>query len=203
MRHFFIFSALTVLLTAGAFQAQTPQAPVEKAPPKPALNGEQLAIAFVDRFNALSDWHLTYDGKEDGLDQAVDRMMELFAPDIIAEIPPHDEKQLGPVQVVGLQNLRKWLDKIARTQVDIKYFIKRQTYKEFEGEWMVFSKPLPWGGLGVSSQIFGSYAQRTDRKRFMQVGGVFAQHHEDGKIYRLRFILAEKDEITDLNASPC
>ena len=203
MKKFFIFSVLIVLLTAAVFQAQTPQAPAEKAPAKPALNGEQLAIAFLDRFNALSNWHLTYEGKEDGLDQTVDQMMELFAPDIIAEIPPHDAKQLGPVQLVGREQVRKWLIEIARTQVEIKYFIKRQTYKEYEGEWMVFSKPLPWGGLGVSSQIFGSYAQRTDRKRFMQVGGVFAQHHEDGKIYRLRFILAEKDEITDLNASPC
>ena len=76
MRHFFIFSVLIVLLTAGVFQAQTPQAAAEKAPPKPALNGEQLAIAFVDRFNALSDWHLTYDGKEDGLDQTVGRTSE-------------------------------------------------------------------------------------------------------------------------------
>jgi hypothetical protein len=203
MRKFFILSVLIVLLTAGVFQAHSPQAPVDKAPAKPALNGDQLAIAFIDRFNGLSNWHLTMDGKEDGLDQAVDQMMELFAPDIIAEIPPHDAKQIGPVQLVGAKQVRLWLAEIARTQVDIKYFIKRQTYKETEGEWMIFSRPLPWGGIGVSSQLFGAYSQRTDRKRFMQVGGVFAQHHEDGKIYRLRFILAEKDEITDMNASPC
>jgi hypothetical protein len=203
MRNFFIFSVLIVLLTAGVFHSQTPQAPAQKAPAKPALNADELAIAFVDRFNALSNWHLTYEGKEDGLDQAVDHMMELFAPDIIAEIPPHDPKQLGSIQLVGPQQVRKWLDEIARSQVDIKYFIKRQTYKETEGEWMIFSRPLPWGGIAVSSQLFGAYSERRDRKRFMQVGGVFAQHHEDGKIYRLRFILAEKDEITDMNASPC
>jgi len=203
MTKFFIFSVLIVLLTAGVFQARTPQAPADKAPPKSALNADELATAFVDRFNALSNWHLTMDGKEDGLDQAVDHMMELFAPDVIAEIPPHDEKQFGPVQLIGPKQVRKWLDEIARTQVDIKYFIKRQTYKQTEGEWMIFSRPLPWGGLAVSSQLFGAYSQRTDRKRFMQVGGVFAQHHEDGKIYRLRFILSEKDEITDMNASPC
>ena len=83
---FFIFSVLIVFLTAGVFHGQTPQAPAQKAPQKPALNADELAIAFVDRFNALSNWHLTYDGKEDGLDQSVDHMMELFAPDIIADL---------------------------------------------------------------------------------------------------------------------
>ena len=63
---------------------------------------------------------------------------------------------------------------------------------------MIYSRPLPWGGVGVAFQVIEADSQRVDRKRFMQVGGVFLQFNNDGKIYRLRLVLAEKDEIIDL-----
>ena len=124
--------------------------------------------------------------------------MQLFTPDVIAEVPPHDERQQGPVQLIGAAQVRRWVEKIAKTQVDIKYVIKRQTMKEFEGEYMIFSRQLPWGGLGVSAQLIEADSQRADRKRFMQVGGVFLQFDKDGKVYRMRLVLSEKDEIIDL-----
>jgi hypothetical protein len=76
--------------------------------------------------------------------------------------------------------------------------IKRQTMKEFEGEYMIFSRPLPWGGMGVAMQLLEADSQRADRKRFMQAGGAFLQFNNDGKIYRMRLVLSEKEEIVDL-----
>ena len=63
---------------------------------------------------------------------------------------------------------------------------------------MVFSRPLPWGGLAVAIQLIEADSQRSDRKRFMQVGGAFLQFNPEGKIYRMRLVLSEKEEIVDL-----
>jgi hypothetical protein len=194
--------SIFVIVLFAAFQLQSqaqtsPPAAAQKTD-KPKLDADKLAIDWVDRMNALSTWYLTVDGKEDGVQKVVDNMMELFTPDVIAEVPPHDERQQGPVQLVGAAQVRRWVEKIAKTQVDIRYVIKRQTMKEFEGEYMIFSRQLPWGGLGVSAQLIEANSQRVDRKRFMQVGGVFLQFDKDGKVYRMRLVLSEKDEIIDL-----
>jgi hypothetical protein len=188
------------LFAALEFQprAQTPPPAAAQKTDKPALNADKLAIDWVDRMNGLSSWYLSVDGKEDDAEKVVDHMMELFTPDIIAEVPPHDERQEGPVQLVGTAQVRKWVEKLAKSQVEIRYVIKRQTMKEFEGEYMIFSRPLPWGGMGVAMQLLEADSQRTDRKRFMQAGGAFLQFNNDGKIYRLRLVLSEKEEIVDL-----
>ena len=155
-------------------------------------------MEWVDRLNALDDWYLSVEAKEVGVDQVVNRMMELFAPDVLAEVPPHDNEQLGPVTLVGSAQVRKWVEKLARSHVSLNYVIKRQSEKEFEGELMVYSKPLPWGGLGISFQIIAAYSLREDRRRFMEPGAVFLQFREDGKIQRFRLLLAEKDEVVDI-----
>jgi hypothetical protein len=179
-------------------QAQTPPPAAAQKTDNPALNADKLVTDWVDRMNALSSWYLSVDGKEDEAQKVVDRMMEMFAPDVIAEVPPHDERQQGTVELVGSALVRKWVEKIAKTEVDIKFVIKRQTMKEFEGEYMVFSRSLPWGGLAVAAQLIEADSQRMDRKRFMQIGGVFLQFNKDAKIYRMRLVLSEKEEIVDL-----
>ena len=63
---------------------------------------------------------------------------------------------------------------------------------------MVYSKPLPWGGLGISFQVIAGYSLRKDRRRFMEPGAVFIQYREDGKIQRFRLLLTEKDEVIDI-----
>ena len=190
---------LISLFTVFEFQAraQTPPPAAAQKTDKPALNAEKLAMDFTDKMAELSHWYITMDGKEDGVQEVVNHVMEMFAPDIVAEVPPHDEKQLGPVQLVGLAQFRKWAEEIARNHMEIHYTIKRQTVKEFEGEYMIFSKQLPWGGLGVAFQVIESDSQRVDRKRFMQNGGVFLQFNPDGKINRMRLVLAEKDEVVE------
>src|SRR5690242_21098914 len=53
-----------------------------------------------------------------------------YAPDVIAEVPPHDEDQIGPVMLRGSANLKKWVDKVSSTQVRLLYIQKRQTRSE-------------------------------------------------------------------------
>ena len=192
--HRLIIPALITLLAAFELQAQAPpQAP----PGKPAPDVTQLAVNWADRMNSLSSWYLSMDGKEDGANQVVDRMMELFAPDVIAQVPPHDPEQIGPVMLVGSGQVRKWVDRIAKSQVDIKYKIQRQTERASDGEIMVHSKPLPWGGVSISFQVLAAYTLRQDRRTFLELGAVFIQYGEDGKIQRLRILLSEKDEVLD------
>lgn len=189
-----IILSLITLLAAVELEAQTPP---QTAPRNPAPDVTQLAVEWVDRLNNLSNWYLSMDGKEDGADQVVDHMMELFAPDVIAQVPPHDEEQIGPVWLVGSEQIRKWVDKIAKSHVNIKYKIQRQTEQESDGEIMVHSKPLPWGGVSIAFQVLAAYSLREDRRRFLELGAVFIQYREDGKIQRFRLLLSEKDEVVD------
>jgi hypothetical protein len=182
-----LFSTLLLFTTASALRAQRLE--VQGGEP------ERLADEFINRFNALDDWYLTVDGKEQGLDALVDKMMELFAPDVIANVPPYDPDQAGPVMLRGKDNVRKWVERITRTQVRLDYIRTRQTAGEFEGVPLVYSTQLPWGGLGISYQILGVWSAREDRKRFMGPGSVFLQYGKDGKIVRLRLYLSEIKEV--------
>jgi len=46
-------------------------------------------------------------------------MMELFAPDVLAEVPPHDEEQIGLVMLDGSGQVRQWVEKFARSNVQL------------------------------------------------------------------------------------
>src|SRR2546425_1839970 len=162
---------------------------------------QRQAEDFIKRLNALSDWHLSLDGKEEGVDQLVNSMMELYAPDVLAEVPPHDKDQLGPVMLRGKDNLRKWVDSIARNQVRLLYYMKRQTdgpTGDFEGWRLVYTAKLPWGGTGLTFPIIGVWSERETRKRFTAPGYVTLQYGTDGKIRRLRILLGEIEEIEPL-----
>jgi hypothetical protein len=182
-------------LAAFKFQAQTPP---QTTPAKPALDPQKLAEDWMTRLNALDDWHLSVEGKEEGLDELINNMMELYAPDVIAEVPPHDEDQIGPVMLRGSGNLRKWVEKIARTQVRLLYIQKRQTVGAFEGQKLVYTTPLPWGGVGLSFQIIAAYSLRENRRKYTAPGMVVLQVGVDGKIKRLRLYLTETAEVEPL-----
>ena len=186
-----IISALILFLAAIEVQAQAAADSPE----------QKLADEWIKRLNALDDWYLSADGKEEGVEQVVNSMMELYAPDVIAEVPPHDEDQIGPVMLRGSGNVRKWVDRIARSQVRLNYIIKRQTEGptgDYEGWRLVYSTPLPWGGKGIAFPIIGVWSLREDRRRFMAPGAVFIQYGVDGKIRRLRLFLAEIDQVVPL-----
>ena len=162
---------------------------------------QKQAEEFLQRLNALDNWYLSVDGKEEGIEQLVNSMMELYAPDVVAEVPPHDKDQIGPVMLRGSENVRKWVESIARSQVRLNYILKRQTEGptgEYEGWRLVYSAKLPWGGTGIAFQIIGVWSLREDRRRFMAPGAVFIQYGPDGKIRRLRLLLAEIDQVVPL-----
>jgi hypothetical protein len=162
---------------------------------------QKQAEEFLKRLNALDNWYLSVDGKEQGIEQLVNSMMELYAPDVVAEVPPHDKDQIGPVMLRGSENVRKWVESIAKSQVRLNYILKRQTdgpTGEYEGWRLVYSTKLPWGGTGIAFQIIGVWSLREDRRRFMAPGAVFIQYGPDGRIRRLRLLLAEIDQVVPL-----
>jgi hypothetical protein len=178
--------------------AQTPPAPrpaapaQAAAPAKPVLDATKLGTDFVDLLNTLDDWRISMDGKEVGLDQVVDNFMSHFAPDVIAEVPSDDEEQIGRLELVGAAQLRKWVDHIARTRVELDFLTVRQTQGTTEGEQMIYMKPLPWGGLGIAFQLLAPYSMRVNRNTFLEAGSVFLQYSDDAKIRRFRLYLSEK-----------
>jgi len=187
-------SILSTLLSVSVFQAQTP---TEPTPAQTELDPTLLGQEWVDRINTLDDWRLTMDGSEQGLDEVVDGFLELLAPDVLVEVPQHDENQIGPVMLIGTEQVRLWALKFARSHVTVVYSLKRQTAGEVEGERMVYSKQLPWGGLGVSFPIYLDYRARADRRRFWEVGAVFLEYGENGKIQRFRIFQTEKEEVVE------
>jgi hypothetical protein len=191
-----VISILTAFWAAFEFQAQAPpQTPAPTTPARPAFDPQKLADDWLTRLNALDHWHLSVEGKEEGVEELVNNMMELYAPDVIAEVPPHDEDQIGPVMLRGTANLRKWVEKVARTQVKLFYIQKRQTVGSFEGQKLVYTTPLPWGGVGLSFQIIAAYSLRENRRKFTAPGMVLLQVGADGIIKRLRLFLAEIAEV--------
>src|SRR5712691_800273 len=184
--------------------AQTPPPPAAQTPPAtgaakpPGPDPLQLAEDWMTRWNALPNWYLSFEGKEVGREDLVNKMMELYAPDVVAEVPPHDDEQIGPVILRGSANVRKWIDKISRTQVRLLYIQRRQTKKQFEGTKLIYSTPLPWGGVGISFEIIAAWSRREDRRKFTGPGSVFLQYNADGKIDRLRLYVSEISEVTAL-----
>ena len=179
-----------IFVSQGANLAQTPPA---QEKPKVMPDTTKLADEWMKRMNALDDWSLSPEGKEVGLEEVINSMMDLYTPDVLAEVPPHDEEQIGSVMLRGAPLLRQWVEKIARSQVRLNYIRIAQTMKEFNGVRPVFYTELPWGGYGISFQIIGAWSLREDRlnKRYMAPGSIFLQYNDEGKIYRMRLYLTE------------
>src|SRR5438093_10476928 len=77
--------------------AQTPPPAAAAKPPAP--DPPQLAEDWMTRWNNLSNYSLSFEGKEVGREELVNKMMELYAPDHVAEVPPPDDEQTGPVSL--------------------------------------------------------------------------------------------------------
>src|SRR4029078_859837 len=182
--------------------APTPAPPKPAAPPaaaatpaapaKPAVDVTKLGTDFVDKLNTLDDWRLGMDGKEVGLDKVVDAFMADFAPDVFAELPTDDEEQIGPLELRGTAQLRRWVENYARTHVDLEFLMVRQTEKTVEGEYMVYSRPLPWGGVGVAFSVLAPITMRADRSKFLALENVVVQYRTDQKIRRLQIYPSQK-----------
>jgi hypothetical protein len=194
MRKLIVILTFMTCFAAPELQAQRLEVPITDA--------DRLASDWLTRLNALEQWYLSPDGQEVGLTPLIDRMMELYAPDVLAELPshvPYDPEQIGPVQLKGSDQLRKWFEKMARAHVRLDWTLPRQTAKAYEGVELVYTAKLPWGGLGASFPVIAVYSAREDRKRYMAYGVVILQtREEDGKIQRLRLYLMEVNEVVPI-----
>ena len=188
MRKLIVVLTFIALLVPFELRAQRPEVEISEA--------AELAAEWLDRLNALDDWHLSPEGEEVGLEEVIDNMMELYTPDVLTELTPYDEEQIGAIVLRGSGQLRKWVEQIARTQVRIQYIQIRQTAEEWQGIELVYSVELPWGGLGVAVPIIAAYSQREDRERFGAPGMLVLQTNEEGKIQRFRLYLEPTFHVT-------
>lgn len=161
---------------------------------KPALDADRLVREWFRRLNALDDWFITVDGKEEP-EGVVEKMVELYAPDAIQFQGPGDE-QIGTAAYSGHAGVRKWADDFARKYVQLAYRLQDQTAKEQTADVIMTATP-PWGGLAASVEFTAFYGDRQTRRRFFGPGIAVFQFNEDGKIRRLRIYLP-KDELQEV-----
>lgn len=133
-----------------------------------SINTQKLVAEWFTRLNALDDWFISMDGKE-RTEEVVDSLIELYAPDAVQFVGP-TEDQIGPVMLVGRERIRKWFDDFARTYVLLAYRTDVQTAGKEQTTSLIYTTPMPWGGLAASCQITAVYSLRQDRRKFMAPG---------------------------------
>ena len=169
-----------------------PQATGE--PPRSTDNLQALVEEFFGRLNALDDWFLSMDGKEENK-AVVDRFVDLFNSDAYCQVGP-SKNQLGGVTYHGLAGIRKWADEFSRTYVDLNYRINFKTRRDQTGK-PVYGFQMPWGDAGAAVEFTAVHTNRNDRKRFWMPGAAFFMFDKEGKIADLRlYILRDEAEET-------
>jgi hypothetical protein len=184
--HYYILPVLLAVSSVVIAQNAPPAKPQE-------LSGEQLFNEWFNRLNALDDWYITMDGKEQP-EQVVDALLALYAGDAVQFVGPN-ERQIGMVTLSGLDAIRKWVDQMARTRRQIAWRLSSRTMDEKTAGLMVV--PAPWGGSSVSAEITFAYTDRYTDKRFQIPGMVLLDFGKDGKIRRARLYLL-KDEMEEI-----
>src|SRR5262245_2856285 len=169
--------------------SQASKAQPDKSDKPPALDAEKLVREWFRRLNALADWRITVDGKEEP-EAVVEKMVELYAPDVLQFVDPEPD-QLGTVMLSGQPGIRKWADNFARTRVQLAYRLQNQTLKEFTADVIMTSVP-PWGGLAAAVEFTAFYTERESRRRFFGPGVALFQFNEEGKVRRLRFLVPKE-----------
>jgi hypothetical protein len=155
-----------------------------------------LADEWFTRLNALDDWHITMDGREEN-SAVVDRFLEMYSPNAYHQVGP-SENQIGSVVMHGTDAIRKWADDFSKTYVNVNYRVEYKTSKEKTLQ-PFYTIRMPWGGTGASTEFAAVYMNRFDRKQFVVPGSVFFIFDEAGKIQSVRLYLL-KDEAVEIGA---
>src|SRR5262245_52771117 len=158
------------------------------------LDPEKLVDQWFIRLNALDDWYISYDGKEE-TDAVVDRFVELYDRDAFHQVGPN-ENQIGPVVFHGPDGIKKWATDFAKKHVQLAYRVDMITRNEKTGQLMYSVKP-PWGGIAAAVEFTAVYTNREDRKRIMIPGSAFFVFDDSGKILRLRLYML-RDETAEI-----
>jgi hypothetical protein len=158
------------------------------------LDPEKLVDQWFIRLNALDDWYISYDGKEE-TDAVVDRFVELYDRDAFHQVGPN-ENQIGPVVFHGHDGIRKWATDFAKKHVQLAYRVDMMTRNEKTAQFVFSTKP-PWGGIAAAVEFTAVYTNREDRKRIIVPGSAFFIFDDSGKIQRLRLYML-KDETAEI-----
>ena len=168
------------ILSMALFMAQAPAQP--QAPPTP----ESLVDQWFIRLNALDDWFISYDGKEE-TDAVVNRFVDLYNADAYHEVQP-SENQLGPVVFHGQEGIRHWATDFAKKNVQLAYRVDYMTRNEKPSQLVYTVKPS-WGGAGAAVEFSAVWTDRQTRKRFLMPGSAFFVFDDAGKILRVRLYM--------------
>ena len=158
------------------------------------LDPEKLVDQWFIRLNALDDWYISYDGKEE-TDAVVDRFVELYDRDAFHQVGPN-ENQIGPVVFHAHDGIKKWATDFAKKRVQLAYRVDMITRNEKTAQ-LVFSTKPPWGGIAAAVEFTAVYTNREDRKRFIVPGSAFFIFDDSGKIQRLRLYML-RDETAEI-----
>ena len=186
-----VFLTCLLLFQSTTIDAQNPPSGTSSVP-KP----EQLADEWFTRLNALDDWFITLDGKEENA-AVVDRFVELYRPDAYHQVGP-SENQIGAVVMHGADAIRQWADTFSKNYVSVNYRVEYKTGKEKTLQ-PFYTIQMPWGGSGASTEFAAVYTNRFDRKQYVVPGAVFFIFDETGKIQSVRLYLL-KDELAEIGA---
>jgi hypothetical protein len=159
-----------------------------------SLDPEKLVDQWFIRLNALDDWYISYDGKEE-TDPVVDRFVDLYDADAFHQVGPN-ENQIGPVVFHGRDGIKKWATDFAKKHVQLGYRIDFITRNEKSIQPVYTIKPA-FGGIGAAAEFTAVYNNREDRKRIIIPGSAFFLFNENGKILRVRLYML-KDETAEI-----
>ena len=159
-----------------------------------ALEPEKLVDQWFIRLNALDDWYISYDGKEE-TEAVVDRFVDLYDADAFHQVGPN-ENQIGPVVFHGPEGIKKWATDFAKKYVQLGYRVDYITRSEKSAQLVYDVKP-PWGGYAAAVEFTAAFTNRQDRKRIIVPGSAFFLFDESGKIQRLRLYML-KDETAEI-----
>lgn len=158
------------------------------------LDPEKLVDQWFIRLNALDDWYISYDGKEE-TEAVVERFTDLYDADAFHQVGPN-ENQIGPVVFHGREGIKKWATDFAKAHVQLGYRVDYITRSEKSAQ-LVYSIKPPWGGFAAAVEFTAAYTNRQDRKRIIVPGGAFFLFDDSGKIQRLRLYML-RDETAEI-----
>ena len=182
IRIIFVLAAFRFLALSPFLHAQTPADP------------EKLVDQWFIRLNALDDWYISYDGKEE-TDAVVDRFVDLYDRDAFHQVGPN-ENQIGPVVFHGRDGIKKWASDFAKKHVQLGYRVDFMTRSEKTAQ-LTFSIKPPWGGIAAAVEFTAAFTNREDRKRIIVPGSAFFLFDESGKIQRVRLYML-RDETAEI-----
>jgi len=182
--------ALVSLVAASFVFAQAPTqkpargapAPAGAAPTAPAPAQRAAAAASAPE-EVVREWFRRWNAL-DGTEASVKRLIDLYTPDGINQVPP-SATQIGSVYMVGPDGVRKMADDFLRDFTAPANRIDKIASDGKSAE-LFFKSQGPWGGPAVAVQYTQAATDKVTKKRYsLPAFAVF--HIKDGKIRYARF----------------